>query len=152
LLSCTFTTTPKERIFVASSMSNTMRHSFEIHGLSAWFSHRDLQNRKREISCVRNTYGIPTLFGGDFAQILPVVRRGKIPQIVGACLQRSPIWAQLSVRCLMENIRVAGWTGRITTLFLGYKISHLTLHFTVSSLPHLLHHFRNRRLLHSSLP
>jgi hypothetical protein len=52
--------------------------------------------------------GIPTLFGGDFAQILPVVRRGKRPQIVEACLQRSPIWPQLSLRCLTENMRVAG--------------------------------------------
>src|SRR6202165_293499 len=51
--------------------------------------------------------GIPTLFG-DFAQILPVVRRGKRPQIVEACLQRSPIWPQLSLRCLTENMRVAG--------------------------------------------
>jgi hypothetical protein len=47
-------------------------------------------------------------FGGDFAQILPVVRRGKRPQIIEACLQRSQIWAQLSVRCLTENMRVAG--------------------------------------------
>ena len=30
--------------------------------------------------------GVPTIFGGDFAQILPVVRKGQRPHIVSACL------------------------------------------------------------------
>ena len=30
--------------------------------------------------------GVPTIFGGDFAQILPVVPRGSRADIVGACL------------------------------------------------------------------
>jgi ATP-dependent DNA helicase PIF1 len=33
--------------------------------------------------------GLPTILGGDFAQILPVVPRGNRAAIVGACLQRS---------------------------------------------------------------
>jgi ATP-dependent DNA helicase PIF1 len=37
--------------------------------------------------------GVPTVFGGDFAQILPVVPRGNRADIVNACLQRSFIWA-----------------------------------------------------------
>ena len=52
--------------------------------------------------------GIPVILGGDFAQILPVVRRGDRPQIVQACLQYSPIWPQLEVRKLTENMRVQG--------------------------------------------
>ena len=52
--------------------------------------------------------GIPTILGGDFAQILPVVRKGNRSQIVQACLQSSSIWPQLQVRKLMENMRVQG--------------------------------------------
>ena len=52
--------------------------------------------------------GIPTIFGGDFAQILPVIRHGQRPQVVEACLQRSAIWPLLKVRCLTENMRIAG--------------------------------------------
>ena len=33
--------------------------------------------------------GIATVFGGDFAQILPVIRRGTRADIVAASLQRS---------------------------------------------------------------
>jgi hypothetical protein len=50
--------------------------------------------------------GIPTLFGGDFAQILPVVRRGSRAATVQACIQRSYIWPQLKLLHLTENMRV----------------------------------------------
>ena len=50
--------------------------------------------------------GIPTVFGGDFAQILPVVRRGSREATVQACIQRSFIWPHLKVLFLTENIRV----------------------------------------------
>ena len=33
--------------------------------------------------------GAPTVFGDDFAQILPVVPRGSRADVVNACLQRS---------------------------------------------------------------
>jgi len=33
--------------------------------------------------------GIPTVLGGDFAQILPVVRKGNQGAIINACIQRS---------------------------------------------------------------
>lgn len=52
--------------------------------------------------------GIPTAFGGDFAQILPVVRRGARAQIVQASLSQSYIWPAIRVRCLTENMRVQG--------------------------------------------
>ena len=40
---------------------------------------------------------IPVLLGGDFAQILPVVRRGNRAQTVTACLQQSHMWRYLTV-------------------------------------------------------
>jgi hypothetical protein len=52
--------------------------------------------------------GITTIFGGDIAQILPVVRKGQRPQIVSACLQQSYIGARLQIRKLTENMRVQG--------------------------------------------
>ena len=50
--------------------------------------------------------GVPTIFGGDFAQILPVVPRGSRADIVGACLQRSFLWPSLRVLSLRLNMRV----------------------------------------------
>ena len=35
--------------------------------------------------------GLPTVLGGDFAQILPVVRKGGRGATVDACIQRSAI-------------------------------------------------------------
>ena len=37
--------------------------------------------------------GVPTIFGGDFAQILPVVPRGSRADIVGVYLQKSFLWS-----------------------------------------------------------
>ena len=45
--------------------------------------------------------GLPVIMGGDFAQILPVVRRATI---VGACIQRSYIWPRLSLLFLRQNM------------------------------------------------
>lgn len=51
--------------------------------------------------------GLPMVFGGDFAQILPVVRHGQRPAIVAACLQQSSeIWPAITVLHLTENMRV----------------------------------------------
>jgi len=50
--------------------------------------------------------GIPTVLGGDFAQILPVVPRGSREATVQACIQRSFIWPQLKVLFLTENMRI----------------------------------------------
>ena len=50
--------------------------------------------------------GIPVVFGGDWAQILPVVRHGERPQIVDACFQRSSIWPHIKRLFLRKNMRV----------------------------------------------
>lgn len=50
--------------------------------------------------------GIPVIFGGDFAQILPVVPQGSRADIVKACLQKSPIWLRLKRLYLRINMRV----------------------------------------------
>lgn len=50
--------------------------------------------------------GIPVVLGGDFAQILPVVRKGNRSMIVNACLQQSFLWPQLRQLTLRQNMRV----------------------------------------------
>ena len=49
---------------------------------------------------------IPILLGGDFAQILPVVRKGSRSQIVFACLQSSFLWPKFKRLSLKFNMRV----------------------------------------------
>lgn len=50
--------------------------------------------------------GITVLFGGDFQQTLPVVTKGTRPDIVHATIQRSPVWNDIHVLHLHENMRV----------------------------------------------
>ena len=50
--------------------------------------------------------GIPVVFGGDFAQTLPVVSHGVRADQVAACMQRTPWWQNLTVLTLMENMRL----------------------------------------------
>lgn len=49
--------------------------------------------------------GIPTLFCGDFRQILPVVKNGTRANIVGASLKKSPLWQHIQHRTLSTNLR-----------------------------------------------
>ena len=49
---------------------------------------------------------IPTVLGGDFAQILPVVRRGSRQATVQACIQHSSIWHNLQVIRLKISMRI----------------------------------------------
>lgn len=51
---------------------------------------------------------IPTVLGGDFAQILPVVQRGSKQATVQACIQHSSIWNSLRVLRLKTSMRIAG--------------------------------------------
>jgi hypothetical protein len=48
--------------------------------------------------------GLSVVFGGDFKQILPVIVKGSRAQIVGACLQRSPLWSLIKVLHLNQNM------------------------------------------------
>ena len=52
------------------------------------------------------------VFGGDFRQILPVVPRGKRPDIVLATLNRAPFWPSVKVMRLADNMRVCSLQGQ----------------------------------------
>jgi len=49
--------------------------------------------------------GKTIVFGGDFRQVLPVVRRGSRAQIVGASLRMSYLWDSMRHLKLMRNMR-----------------------------------------------
>jgi hypothetical protein len=68
--------------------------------------------------------GIPTILGGDFQQILPIVRHGNRADSVQACLQFAKVWPHLIhlrlrqntriSRATLENIIFADWLGKLS--------------------------------------
>jgi len=50
--------------------------------------------------------GIRDIIGGDFAQILPVIRRGTRPATVLACIRHASILANLHILKLRTSMRV----------------------------------------------
>ena len=50
--------------------------------------------------------GLPALLGGDWAQILPVVRHGNRAAIVQKCLQHSFLWKNFRMLMLTTNMRL----------------------------------------------
>ena len=49
--------------------------------------------------------GKTVVLGGDFRQVLPVVRKGSRAQIVGASLRRSYLWESMRHLKLIRNMR-----------------------------------------------
>lgn len=49
------------------------------------------------------------VLGGDFRQVLPVMRRASRAQVVDSCIKRSPLWHAFTVFHLTDNMRV--WTA-----------------------------------------
>ena len=50
--------------------------------------------------------GITVAFRGDFQQILPVLPKGNKEEIIGACIQRSPLWYHVNILHLTKNMCV----------------------------------------------
>ncbi|RCN49553.1 hypothetical protein ANCCAN_04325 [Ancylostoma caninum] len=48
------------------------------------------------------------LLGGDFRQVLPVVRKGGRAEMVAACIKNSPLWCHFTQYLLKTNMRVSG--------------------------------------------
>ena len=57
-------------------------------------------------SCDLPFGGKVIVFGGDFRQILPVIRHGTRSEVVSACLNRSPLWHCVKVMKLTINMRL----------------------------------------------
>ena len=57
-------------------------------------------------SCDLPFGGKVVVFGGDFRQILPVVKHGSRAEVVSACLNRSQLWRHVKVMNLTISIRL----------------------------------------------
>src|SRR6266446_6364904 len=66
-----------------------MQHRHIIETVDRSF--RDLRDSDKPFG------GLTIVFGGDFQQILPVVLKGDRAQVVGACMQRSILWGDITV-------------------------------------------------------
>jgi len=76
---------------------------------------------------------IPTVLGGDFAQILPVVRRDSRQATVQACIQHSSIWNSLQVLRLKTSMRIeANDSNQIFIGFLKSLVNDLNMYGKIS--------------------
>lgn len=65
-----------------------------------------LDRSLQDITGCRSQFGGKVIvFGGDFRQVLPVVRRGTRAQIVNACLKKSYLWKDIKQIKLERNMR-----------------------------------------------
>ena len=55
------------------------------------------------------------VFGGDFRQILLVIRHGTEADVVSACLNRSPLWSHVKVLKLTINMRLRNLSSNDTS-------------------------------------
>jgi hypothetical protein len=70
---------------------------------------RSLKDIMRSVDprCAHPLFGGKTVvFGGDFRQIPPVVKRGLREDIIAACLKRSPLWPHIQSTRLTINMRL----------------------------------------------
>ena len=73
--------------------------------------------------------GIPVVLGGDFAQILPVIRRGTRQATLLACIRHASIWANLHILKLRTSMRViANDTNQVFLTFLKDLVTEPLLH------------------------
>ena len=86
------------RLIIWDEITMQHRHATEAVDRTC----RDLRN---EPDCPFG--GITVVFGGDFQQILPVVRNGSRADIVFASLLRSPLWDGIKILKLIRNMRLA---------------------------------------------
>ena len=79
--------------------------------------------------------GIPISLGGDFAQILPVVRQGSKHSIIQASIQHSLLWNQLTILRLIRNMRII--EGAANNYFLAFleAMVHNPLYYGDLALP-----------------
>ena len=71
------------------------------------FSFEALDRTLKDIMNSNDAFGGKLLIlAGDFRQIIPVVRRGRCPDVVNACLTKSPLWESCVKLKLCINMRV----------------------------------------------
>ena len=94
-----------------SELADLIRHTNLIIWDEAPMQHRYIHNAvSRTFQDIRNSDavfgGVSVVYGGDFQQILSIIKKRSRPEIVAACLQRSIVWPSLQVLHLHENMRL----------------------------------------------
>ena len=85
----------------------THRHAFEAVDRTL----RDIMHASCHPSAHLPFGGKVIVFGGDFRQILPVVRKGDKAAIMGAAMKNSPLWPHVRTMKLRINMRVQRLSG-----------------------------------------
>jgi hypothetical protein len=67
---------------------------------------RDIMSKNDPLNALKPFGGMTVVLGGDFRQILPVVRGGTRPDIVDASVNSSKLWAYCNVLRLTVNMRL----------------------------------------------
>lgn len=93
-----------------SALANVIRDTSAIIVDEAPMTHKSayeaIDRTLQDITGNKNPMGgIPTLFCGDFRQILPVVKNGTRANIVNASLKQSYLWRHVIVKRLTTNMR-----------------------------------------------
>jgi len=67
---------------------------------------RDILSEHNPMNAILPFGGKPIVLGGDFRQILPVVRKGSRSSIINASITNSRLWQHVSVLKLQTNMRL----------------------------------------------
>lgn len=102
LATCTFTKGSKTGILLKHSAiiiwdEAPMTHRYQFEAVDR--SLKDLMGSDLPFG------GKIIVFGGDFRQVLPVVRNGTRAQMINASLIKSPLWGHIEILHLKENMR-----------------------------------------------
>ncbi|CAN1181910.1 ATP-dependent DNA helicase pif1 [Linum perenne] len=81
-----------------------MAHKYCIEALDRTL--RDLRQDHSKNNEERPFGGISVVFGGNFRQILPVIKKGSRSEITGASLKKSYLWGHLTHIKLSQNMRL----------------------------------------------
>ncbi|KIH49821.1 hypothetical protein ANCDUO_20103 [Ancylostoma duodenale] len=62
----------------------------------------------QDLMCTRINFGGKTVvLGGDFRQVLPIIKRGRDSDMVDACVKNSHLWRSFYIHSLSTNLRAA---------------------------------------------
>ncbi|XP_026434114.1 uncharacterized protein LOC113331631 [Papaver somniferum] len=92
----------KAEIIIWDEAPMIHRHAFEALERTV----RDLMNPSKDKTKEKLFGGKTLLLGGDFRQILPVIRGGSRENIVDSSISRSKLWKHFHVFQLSENMRL----------------------------------------------
>jgi ATP-dependent DNA helicase PIF1 len=67
---------------------------------------RDILSENKPVNAMLPFGGKPVVLGGDFHQILPVVRKGSRSTLVGASITNSNLWQHVTLLKLQTNMRL----------------------------------------------